>query len=279
MSSYLKERIDFYNEFSSWYFKILKDFKFDYQRDCIARDYLSSILDQKSNDWNLERTLISFKNVIQKKSRILIYGCGPSLEDTVNKSLSDRDNRNLFNNCLNLAADGASIFLKEKDIPINGIFTDLDGITKKEFHNTDFMVVHAHGDNIEKLKYFEKDILNFDNMLGTTQVEPIHNVINPGGFTDGDRILFFLRTFLLSKHTIFLIGMDFNHIIGRYSKPEMTKNKEANPIKIKKLDCAIKLIEWFKYKIENEIYFVNSKVESNKFNYLSVEQFKILIFE
>lgn len=176
--------------FKEWYYQIIKDFNFDYQKDCEARNYLSRILANKSNGWQLEKILFSFKNIIQSRSNIFIFGCGPSLEDTV-EILLKKNTREFFDNSINLAADGASILLEEKGIHIHGIFTDLDGITKKEFDRSDFIIVHAHGDNIDKLKYFEKNILKHKNVVGTTQVEPSENLINPGGFTDGDRILFF----------------------------------------------------------------------------------------
>ena len=149
--------------------------------------------------------------------------------------------------------------LNENVIPIK-----LDGITKEEFFYSEFLFIHAHGDNIEKLKSFKDEILIFKNIIGTTQVEPSENLINPGGFTDGDRILYFLRTLLEPKHQIFLIGMDFQNIIGKYSKLELYENQEGNAIKIKKLKFATDLIEWIMHLINNEIYFVNSKFISDK---------------
>jgi len=187
--------------------------------------------------------------------------------------------KKLFNNCVNLAADGASVLLKEVGIPIDAIFTDLDGITKSEFNYSDFVLVHAHGDNMDKLKEFKEDILNFKNIIGTTQVKSLNNIINAGGFTDGDRILYFLRSLLLPEQNLFLIGMDFGEKIGKYSKPEMADNLKTNPIKLKKLQYAVELIEMIIKKIKNEIYFVNSNVISKKFKYISIEEFKKLIFE
>jgi uncharacterized Rossmann fold enzyme len=269
----LKEQIDFYIEFKDWYFKIIEDFKFNHKKEYKARNYLSQILEEKGKNWDLELNLVTFKNLLKTKNIILIYGCGPSLEATV-KILLNELGPKFFANCINLAADGASVLLKNKELHINGIFTDLDGITKKEFSYSEFLFIHAHGDNIEKLKSFKDEILTFNNVIGTTQVEPSKNLINPGGFTDGDRILYFLRTLLEPKHQIFLIGMDFQNIIGKYSKLDINENQEGNAIKIKKLKFAIDLIEWIMHLIKNEIYFVNSKFISDKFNYLSIEEFK-----
>ncbi len=272
----LKKQINFFDEFKEWYFKIITDFKFDIQDDRKARDFLFHILTQSSIIWNLEDILKSFKDMIQSKSFILVYGCGPSLEITMEKF----EGKLFFNKSVNLAADGAAVLLKEKQIPVDGIFTDLDGITINEFDYPEFIIVHAHGDNIKKLKLFRDKMMNFKKIIGTTQVEPIKDILNPGGFTDGDRILFFIKSFLLPHHKIFLIGMDFNNIIGRYSKPELTKNQEADPIKYKKLRYAIKLIEWLKSQIANEIYFVNLKFESKyfkDFKFLSISEFKKML--
>lgn len=268
-----KNKLDFYSEFKDWYLKIVNEFGFNIKRDRKARDYLSNILSKKTNNYSVESVLTSFSKMIKSKSIILIYGCGPSLEESVD-FLFNNHLECLINKSINLVADGASILLKEKNIPIGGIFTDLDGITKNELNYAEYIFVHAHGDNMEKLKYFTNNIINFNNVIGTTQVEPVYNILNPGGFTDGDRILFFLRSFLQSYHKIFLMGMDFKNIVGKYSKQNIKENKEASPIKRKKLNFAVQLLNWISNRIENQIYIVNSKVESEKFRYISLGEFK-----
>ncbi|MFX0153490.1 MAG: 6-hydroxymethylpterin diphosphokinase MptE-like protein [Candidatus Hodarchaeota archaeon] len=272
MDSKLNTQMNFYTEFKDWYTQIKEDFNFDYQKDCEARDYLSLIFLKKNQKWNLNKVLELFRDMISTKPAILLYGCGPSLEITVNIILKEKG-INFFENFINLTADGASILLKEKGIKVNGIFTDLDGITKSEFHYGNFNIVHAHGDNIDMLKFFENDIITFENVIGTTQVEPIENLVNPGGFTDGDRILFFLRTLLSSNHSVFLIGMDFGSIIGKYSKLDIKKSQKANIIKQKKLLYAMKLIKWIKTQIKNSIYFVNSEFIVEDFRNLTIEEF------
>ncbi|MHA1256431.1 MAG: 6-hydroxymethylpterin diphosphokinase MptE-like protein [Promethearchaeota archaeon] len=152
MVNSLKKQISFFDEFKEWYYKILTDFKFNIQEDRNARDFLSHILLQSSVIWNLEDILKSFKNMIQSKPYILVYGCGPSLEITMEKV----EENLFFGKSVNLAADGASVFLKEKQIPVDGIFTDLDGITINEFYYPEFIIVHAHGDNIKNLKFFKE---------------------------------------------------------------------------------------------------------------------------
>ncbi len=272
MDSKLKDQLDFYDEFKDWYFQIINNFKFSYQKDCEARDYLSYLLSKKNQNWSLEKILNLFRNRISSKQAIAVYGCGPSLENTIEIILK-RKGLKFFNRFINLTADGASVLLREKGIKIDAIFTDLDGITKNEFQFTIFNIVHAHGDNIKILKFFENEIIKFKNIIGTTQVKPVTNLINSGGFTDGDRILYFVRTLLSSFHKLFLIGMDFGSVIGKYSKLDIKRNQKASLEKIKKLNYAMELIKWVKKKIKNEIYFVNSEFISEDFVRLSIEEF------
>jgi len=267
----LKEVINYYNEFKTCYFQIVESLGINYSKDIEARDFLTFLLKDRLNAFQIEKHLNSFKQLLKNKN-IIIYGCGPSLETTIN-SLLEAVGKKIFKNCINLAADGASRFLKEKKIPIQAIFTDLDGITRNEFYTSNLIIVHAHGDNIDKMKAFKEEIINSKNIIGTTQVEPNEIIINPGGFTDGDRIIFFLRPFLKQEHSIYLIGMDFKNIIGKYSKPNMTENKIANEIKIKKLKIALNLLIWIKDKLQGNLYFINSKIDDTHFKYLSIDDF------
>jgi uncharacterized Rossmann fold enzyme len=273
MKHSIKKQIDSHIDFKEWYFKIIKDLKFDYQRDIEGRDYLSSILREKAENWCLEEVLISFNQLVKSRKIIFIYGCGPSLEETVNYMLKMEPKLG-YSTVVNLVADGAARLLIEKRIPINAIFTDLDGITRGDFVKSEFIIVHAHGDNISRLKYFKKEILSFPNLICTTQVEPDKNLINSGGFTDGDRILFFIASLLVPTHEIYLVGMDFNTVVGRYSKPEMQKDRVATPIKLKKLQYGIKIIDWLLPQIKIPVYFVNSQHDHSKLNNLTLHEFE-----
>jgi len=269
----LKTQIESHIEFRAWYRKIVNDFNFDLQKDREARDLLSRILERNQYSYELEEILLSFKENVQKKEYICVYGCGPSLEDSVDFILS-KLGKNFFNNCVNLAADGAARLLNERIIPIDAIITDLDGITKRDFFKAKYVIVHAHGDNISLLEHFKNAIINFRNVIGTTQAEPTYNLINPGGFTDGDRILALIVSFLLPHQELYLIGMDFNDIVGKYSKPNHENYYLADPIKLKKLQYALQIIEWLMPKVKIPMYLINTKQISNKFNYLTLEAFR-----
>ena len=56
-------------------------------------------------------------------------------------------------------------------------------------------VVHAHGDNNEKIHL----VKNFKNCIGTTQTKQTRRIHNFGGFTDGDRCVFLANHFKAKK--------------------------------------------------------------------------------
>jgi uncharacterized Rossmann fold enzyme len=89
------------------------------------------------------------------------------------------------------------------------------------------MVVHGHSDNIEALRTF---IPKFRHVLGTTQVMPVEDVFNFGGFTDGDRCVFIADEFRARE--IILVGMEFGDRIGQNSK-NLIANVELKRAKLK----------------------------------------------
>lgn len=86
------------------------------------------------------------------------------------------------------------------------------------------LVLHAHGDNIERIKSVIPKVGKF---VGTTQSVPFDKVYNFGGFTDGDRAALLAKEF--EAKSITLYGFDFDHA--------------ENEIKLKKLKWAKKILE------------------------------------
>ncbi len=168
--------------------------------------------------------------------------------------------------------------MKKINLPVDATFTDLDGIRTEDFNYPSYIIVHAHGDNIDKLQNYKHEIIQAKNIIGTTQVEPHEKILNPGGFTDGDRILFFIRSLIKSDQNIFLIGMDFKDVIGEYSKPEYEKNQRGSPTKIKKLVYAYKLTSWFAEMIDNKIFLLNSKLKIKQIESVSLSEITDLKF-
>ena len=230
-----------------------------------------SYFNNKDPEWNLESVVKSFCKRIKSKKSIFIYGCGPSLVETVNYIINTTQKRQ-FISSIHLTADGATTFLKKLNIPIDATFTDLDGIHMKDFFYPNYIIVHAHGDNINKLLNYKDKIITAKNIIGTTQVRPNEKILNPGGFTDGDRILFFIRTLITPDQNIYLIGMDFKDVIGKYSKPEFEVNRKGSPVKIKKLEYAYKLTSWFAEMIDNKIFLLNSKLKIKNVESISLKE-------
>jgi uncharacterized Rossmann fold enzyme len=100
------------------------------------------------------------------------------------------------------------------------------------------MVVHAHGDNVSQIKSL---LLRFKNPIVTTQVEPVKNVHNFFGFTDGDRAFFLAKHF--GARRMDLVGFDFGDIVGKYSDPEDPSDHLADDRKRTKLEIAERLIK------------------------------------
>jgi hypothetical protein len=267
-----RETINFYQGFKNCYNRIIHEFNYEEKKDWKARDVLLRILKEKDREWKSEVILREFKGKLKEKQKILIFGCGPSLEISI-QTIIKESGKEFFKNFINLTADGASVLLREKNLPIDGLFSDLDGITKQEFEYARFVIVHSHGDNIEKLFKYKSAIIEKRNVIATTQVKPKKGIFNPGGFTDGDRILYFIKNLILPHQQLYLIGMDFKGIVGKFSKPYMRQDTAATPTKKKKLEFAVKLIEELPNEVRNKLYFVNSEKVSKKFKYLSLSRF------
>jgi len=210
--------------------------KFGYSivEDQNAARLLSELLEGKSLDLKILTNMTSGKNVI-------VAGAGPSLEDSIAKISS-------LKQFTVIAADGASQALIENKIRPDIVVTDLDG-SHEHLLQADkmgsIMVVHAHGDNVNLMRNL---MPKMKNCIGTTQIKPLHNVYNFGGFTDGDRAVFLANEF--KARNIVLVGMDFGEKIGRYSK---TSVKDAK-LKIAKLAIGKELLEWLSTFSSSKLY-------------------------
>jgi uncharacterized Rossmann fold enzyme len=116
-------------------------------------------------------------------------------------------------------------------------------------------IIHAHGDNIEKIDEFSSFILDA-RVIGTTQTNTHLPVVNSGGFTDGDRALYFFENFLSQNHKLFLVGFDFGTQIGKYSKPHYDQDILASKIKRKKLEYGALITRNICQKYLSQIQFL-----------------------
>lgn len=236
-----------FGEWNIYYKEILDDFGFSREDDEKCAQLLDEILSEEGC-----LTLDDLSKIVSFSDRFIVFGAGPSIKDHVNEL---KENYDLKNYVL-VAADGATTALIEQRIAPDIIVTDLDGnlddILAANLRGAN-IVVHAHGDNSNKIANITSF---FTNVLGTTQAQPLSNVYNFGGFTDGDRALFL--SVALGASEIILAGMDFGDIVTKYSRQNMPDIVgPADEIKRKKLQYAEKLTNWI---IENEnVNIINLK--------------------
>jgi len=231
--------------FNNWYRKyqeILNEFNYDRSREIRSSKILDSLLKTRLPLHLLEKKI--------KNKTVFVIGAGPSLDFSISYLKK-------FSNFTKITADGATQALIDNKIKADIVVTDLDGnleSLKDTAHSKSIMIVHAHGDNINRLPY----AISFRNCLGTTEDMPTGKIKNFGGFTDGDRCVFLADHFGASK--IILIGMDFGNLIGRYSK----KGIYNKSIKIKKLRKAKSLLEWLASKSNSELYTTSQPIKGFK---------------
>ena len=208
-----------------YYQGIRVEFGYSTEKDQEAARMLSEMVKKKAVDTKVLQKKIKGKNVI-------IVGAGPSVEDQRAVKYIKKNRK-----FVKIAADGAAQFLLENKIKPDIVVTDLDGnpaFLQKAEKAGAIMVVHGHGDNMKMLK---KLVPKFRKLVATTQIMPLENVHNFGGFTDGDRSVFLAEEFGAKK--IVLVGMDFGRSIGKYSKQKI-KNPE---LKKQKMEAGKRLLE------------------------------------
>ncbi len=208
-----------YAEWRIFYEDILRDFGFSEEKDIKAARILNDLVEPLPLE------------VLEEKiadKRVCVYGSGQSLEEVED-----------FSRCAKIAADGATSYLLGKGIVPEVVVTDLDGRIEdlyKADRNGSIMVIHAHGDNIGKIKAYAR---GFTRVIPTCQCRPLGELQNFGGFTDGDRAVFLAVHF--KAREIALYGMDFGGV-GKYSFSEDTS------VKRKKLKWGKRLIDYLRQK-------------------------------
>ena len=230
---------------SGWekrYFTILKEMNYSEKKDKESALILDSIL--KKTD-----TIEKVREIIQGKT-VFVIGSGPSLSSAIPKLKK-------LKKSIKIAADSSLKPLIDNGIIPDIIVTDLDGnedTIKKISKTKSIFVIHAHGDNIEKLQMVKK----MKNCIGTTQTKPFSKIKNFGGFTDGDRGVFLASHFDAKK--IILFGMDFGNQIGKFSN---TKRSDRE-IKLKKLEIGKDLLIWLSTITKSELFTTSKPIKGFK---------------
>jgi len=241
---------------SGWekrYFSILKEMDYSEKKDKESALVLDSIL--KKTD-----AIEKVREIIQGNT-VFVIGSGPSLSIAIPKLKK-------LKKSIKIAADSSLKPLIDNGIIPDIIVTDLDGNedTIKKISNTkSIFVIHAHGDNIEKLQMVKK----MKNCVGTTQTNPFNKIQNFGGFTDGDRGVFLASHFGAKK--IILFGMDFGNQIGKFSNTKRSDRK----IKLKKLKIGKDLLIWLSTITKSELLTTSKSIEG--FKKITYEELDIII--
>lgn len=265
-----------------YYNKIIKNFGFSQDEDIKSSHILNNLLNKRISSNNVNNSTISannninsnanennndnnnktvlniedFENIFKNKvlNGSIVFGAGPSLEKHI-KTLKSNNKIKEFpekSEYLIISADGATTALLNENIIPDIIVSDLDGKIEDIIKSNklgSFLVIHAHGDNINTLK---KYVPFLKNMIGTCQSLPHDLIYNFGGFSDGDRAVF-LASAIGSKKVI-LAGMDFGNLVTKYSRPKNeNKIEAADNIKKKKLKYAEELVNWIKDNTNIEI--------------------------
>ena len=241
---------------SGWkkrYLLILKELDYSQKKDKESAIILDSILKKTNTD---EKIL----KLIEGKT-VFVIGSGPSLSNAIPRLKK-------LKKSIKIAADSSLKPLVDNGIIPDIVVTDLDGdenTIKKIAKTKSIFVIHAHGDNIEKLELVKK----IRNCIGTTQSNPFNKIQNFGGFTDGDRGVFLANYFGAKK--IILFGMDFGNRIGKFSNTKKSDRK----IKLKKLEIGENLLIWLSTITKSELFTTSKPIKG--FKKISYKDLDIII--
>lgn len=191
-------------QWSAWaptYQRILDDFGYDRAADEAARDELATLL--------VGRARVDLAALRAQLSGREVAVAGPHARPMPDAPL--------------LATDAAS-WAFDKAV---AIVTDLDGDVAAQARANARGVplfVHAHGDNRATLARVVPTLTG--RVQGTTQAEPADDIINVGGFTDGDRACCLAAH--LGASGLLLVGFDWDAPVAKPGRdPAMKRRKLA----------------------------------------------------
>jgi uncharacterized Rossmann fold enzyme len=180
-------------------------------------------------------------------NKVVVFSTANVVEYQVQKIIENDLIKRYSDQFFSIAIDGIVPFLHQHKIPINAIFTDLDGeieLTANLANQGTPTFVLLHGDNQDKIELFKKKIKSSANIIWCTQGLPIFGYENTLGFTDGDRACLYAANL---NNQVLIIGFDlYSNEIGKRSLKHKDMSDEYISKKIKKLEIAsnlLKLIE------------------------------------
>ncbi|TFH30749.1 MAG: DUF115 domain-containing protein [Promethearchaeota archaeon] len=229
----------YFRDFRDTFISIQESFGFDPQKEIEAREQLAHIL------LNRDPTpLIHEITRIASKRTICCFGAGSNLSNHIQAKqkilVTHREEFYL------VAADGSANALMDKSLIPDIIISDLDGLSFEQMEiflqQGVIVVILAHGDNTHAVDIFSPLFQKYPRIIGTTQAPAIFPILNPGGFTDGDRGLFLLHHLVPLFQPFYLFGYEFETTIGKYSKNQYFEDSPMTEMKRKKLAICQNLI-------------------------------------
>jgi 2-amino-4-hydroxy-6-hydroxymethyldihydropteridine diphosphokinase len=180
-----------FEEWEPYYKDILRDFGYSRDEDESSARLLEKLVPkERLMDVQCLRMMV--------RGDVTVLGNGPMLE----KALSEYRNGTL------ISAGCSTSVLMKRDICPDIMVTDLDGPLDAdiEFNRKGAVaVLHAHGDNKHLIKKYVDKFKG--KIVISTQSRPFGDLINVGGFTDGDRAVMLARS--LGAKKLALAGFDF----------------------------------------------------------------------
>lgn len=217
-----------FEAFEPAYEAILADFGFGRAADERARDVLRA--------FDPGGTLDAFAAVLADRT-VAVVAPGPPLTAELDR-VRESD--------VVLAVSSAAGVLREHDVSVDAYVTDLDAEPELAPALTRAGVptaVHAHGDNVPAVREYLPEC-DREHVLGTTQAAPRDQVVNVGGFTDGDRAAFLADH--VGARSLSFPGWDLD-------------DADVDPTKATKLAWARRLLAWLerdrRARLDRDVHF------------------------
>lgn len=213
-------------EYSAWvphYERIQSEFGFPFEREVAAADLLESLLPVSARG----DPLLRLRPLIEGRTAVVV-GLAPRTGPPPMWRLPQTARGPAI-----LAADGATATCLDAGLVPTVVVTDLDGPVPSEIaanQRGSVVVIHAHGDNQPALKEWVGQFPG--EVVGSWAGPPRANLLNVGGFTDGDRAAYLADH--LGAERILLWGFDF-----RRTAPT---DPAAHEVKLTKLTWAERLL-------------------------------------
>lgn len=201
-----------FEEWEPVYASILEDFGYPRGADEAARDRLGTLVEPF--DW---ARLDDVAGAV-----VAVAGGANTLEEELDEVRSAD---------VVFAASTAAEVISDNGLAVDLMTTDLDkvpGTAVAMARGGTPVAVHAHGDNIDAIEEWVPRMA-VEQVLPTTQAEPVPPVENVGGFTDGDRAAFLADH--LGAAALRFPGWDFD-------------DPTVGPEKRHKLEWAERLLHW-----------------------------------